>query len=194
MKLILKLVVVVIMLSGCSTNPKETEQANVHLYAYEGVSVKVIVLKENYNKVVRLEMTQNETADVSDQEMAKQLEMNRKSIEDFVINIGNSQLVLGDSDPENWQMSHFLNVRLSEEVKPTDNDLNVYLVKYVLDFTHENAREQSDGYDEVIDYFGLKNIVDDGKLLFDEFKDNEQFIYHKVLIAENGLYVPQLED
>lgn len=194
MKLIVKfLMVFMIVLNGCSSTPPE-EKANVHLYSFEATSVKVVVSKENYNEIIRLEITQNETAKVNDEKMTEQLEVNRQAIEDFVRSAGNYQLVFMDHDPEDWKSTYFLNVRLSEEVKTTDNDLNVYIVKYILDFTNENAVTQCCEYDLVIDHFGLNNAIADGKLWYDLLLKTEDFLFYDVLHAENGLYVPQLEE
>lgn len=194
MKIILKLVLVIIILSGCTNSSDEIAKANVHLYSYQGISVKVILSEENYNEIRRLEITQNETSSIDDPKMTESLETNRQNIEDFVLNVDDSQLVFGDQDPENWIANSFFNVRLSDKVKSTDNDLNVYVVKYIINFKHTTVEKQCCGYKEVINYFGLSNAIEDGKLLFDKFVENNQFLFHEVLIAENGLYVQQKGD
>ena len=194
MKLFIKLVMVVMVVTGCTNNPQEVEKANVHLYAYEGISVKVVVSKEDYNKIVRLEITQNETGDRNNEEMAEVLETNRQAIEQFVRSVEDSQLVLADSDPENWITNNFFNVRLSETVKTTDNDLYVYLVKYIINFNHETVEKECCGYREVVDYFGLDKAIENGQLLLDKLLENEQFLFYVVFVTENGLYVPQLEE
>jgi len=193
MKNILKCLMI-IMLVGCSKQNEEVKKANVHLYSYEGVSVKAVVSKTDYNKIIRLEITENSTEETEDNENLNKLEDQRRSIEDFVRSVEDSQLVLADSDPDTWIMSDFFNVRLSEEVKTTDNDFYVFLVKYVIDFEHESAQNMCCGYNDVIDYFGLNNAIHDGKLLLDRLQENKDFIYYETLVAENGLYITQIED
>lgn len=194
MKLIAKLLVVIILLMGCTNNPPQDEKANVHLYSYDGASVKAVVSKENYNKVIRLEITQIETGDVDDVEVFESLEKNRQSIEDFVVTIEDLQLVLDVRDPDNWVTNNFFNVRLAEEVATTDNNLYVFVVKYVINFDHETVEKQCCGYNDVVDYFGLENSIQGGQLTLDLLIENEEFVFHEVLVAENGLYVPQLEE
>ncbi len=194
MKLIMKALIITILLVGCSNNPTQVEKANVHLYSYEGITVKAVVSKENYDKVIRLEITQIETSDIDDEEGLESLEKNRQNIEDFVVTIEDLQLILDVRDPDNWVTNNFFNVRLAEEVATTDNNLYVFIVKYVINFDHETAEKQCCGYNDVVNYFGLGDAIKDGQLYLDQLIENEGFVFHEVLVAENGFYVPQLEE
>lgn len=187
-------IIILLMLVGCTQQSEQVKKPNVHLYVFEGISIRAIVSKDNYQDIEILEITQIETGLKNDEERLLDLENERQAIENLVLTIESANLVLEHRDPDEWDIDKFINVRLSPEVMEDDLNSTVFIVKYVVDLTHEAMSKQCCGYQEVMEHFQLQNAIVEGKLTLDRFVNNNEFVFNEILVAENGLYIQQILD
>lgn len=192
---------ILLVLMGCSKEVVVDEpevKPNVHLITHQGVDVKIILSKENYNDIQRLEISVLETTmdyeELPLQQQIEKLEENRSSIEGLMSSMEGAQFTYGEWGQELWGTEQFVHVRLSKEVNKRTDKIYDYTVQYVINLDHDSLMQMGSGVEEVIDYFGLEISLEDGVLELDEFLSNEQFIFHEELIAKERIYIEQIEE